>query len=226
MSERLLIPPALPQSGLHKNLALRWLALATVLVACEGVAAGPLGDPLPGAQLDRPARSAPVRIADADREPNGVQLTTASTNALLKQGDVIVNVLEVHGAVAGQKIRIQNSNHGASSFTTSFSAAVKAAIADIPGVTFTQITEQQMEIVLVAGSYRLPISQTVTDQIIPIGIDDANWAPGPQPRDNLVRHVVKHKIRITGAHHQHQMMLSASGKDLAEQQSARWPTTG
>jgi len=37
-----------------------------------------------------------------------------------------------------------------------------------------------MEIVLVAGSYRLPISQTVTDQIIPIGIDDANWAPGPQ----------------------------------------------
>jgi hypothetical protein len=68
MSERLLIPPALPQSGLHKNLALRWLALATVLVACEGVAAGPLGDPLPGAQLDRPARSAPVRIADADRE--------------------------------------------------------------------------------------------------------------------------------------------------------------
>src|SRR5882724_2144888 len=180
MSERLPIPPELPSGVLQKNLALRSLALAAALVACVGAVAGPLGDPLPNAQLDRPPRSAPSRIADADTGPDGVKLTTASTNALLKQGDIIVNTLEVHNAGAGQKIRIQNSNHGASSFTTSFNTAVKAAIADLPGITFTQITEQQMEIVLVAGSYRLPISQTVTDQIIPIGIDDANWAPGPQ----------------------------------------------
>ncbi len=180
MSERLPSPPELPQGGLLKSLAFCWFAWACVLVACEGVAAGPLGDPLPKAHLDRPARSAPLQIADADSEPDGVQLTTASTNALLKQGDIIVNTLEVHNAAAGQKIRIQNSNHGANSFTTSFSAAIRAAIANVPGVTFTQITEQQMEIVLVAGSYRIPIAQTVTDQAVPAGVDDANWAPGPQ----------------------------------------------
>ncbi len=122
MSERLPSPPELPQGGLLKSLAFCWFAWACVLVACEGVAAGPLGDPLPKAHLDRPARSAPLQIADADSEPDGVQLTTASTNALLKQGDIIVNALEVHNAAAGQKIRIQNRNHGANSFTTSFSA--------------------------------------------------------------------------------------------------------
>ena len=37
-----------------------------------------------------------------------------------------------------------------------------------------------MEIVLAAGSYRIPIAQPVTDQAVPTGIDDANWAPGPQ----------------------------------------------
>src|SRR3981189_1146620 len=180
MSERLPSPPELPRGGLLKSLAFCWLAWACVLVACEGVVAGPLGDPLPKAHFDRPAGSAPLQIADADSEPDGVQLTTASPNALLKQGDIIVNTLEVHNAAAGQKIRIQNSNHGANSFTTSFSAAIKAAIANVPGVTFPQITEQQMEIVLAAGGYRITIAQTVTDQAVPTGIDDANWAPGPQ----------------------------------------------
>jgi endoglucanase len=166
--------------GLLKSLVFCWFASAGVLMGYEAVVAGPLGDPLPGAQLDRPATSAPLQIADASSEPVGVELTTASTTTLLKQGDVIINILEVHNAAAGQKIRIQNSNHGANSFTTSFSAANKAAIADVPGVTFTQITEQQMEIVLAAGNYRISIAQTVSDQVIPAGIDDANWVPGPQ----------------------------------------------
>jgi endoglucanase len=180
MGERLPFPPGLPRSCLLQSLAFCLIALAGVLVTYEGVVAGPLGHPFRRAQLDRPAKSAPLQIADADTQPDGVQLTTASTNALLKQGDIVINTLEVHNAAAGQKIRIQNSNHGANSFTTSFSAAIKVAIANVPGVTFIQVTEQQTEVVLVAGSYRIPIAQTVTDQLIPGGIDDATWVPGPQ----------------------------------------------
>jgi endoglucanase len=206
MSERLHSPPGgprigVPRTGLLKSLAFFWFAWASVLVTCKDVAAGPLGDSLSQAQLDRPARLVPLQTGATDKEPAGVQLATASTNPLLKQGDVIVITLEVHDAAAGQKIRIQNSNHGANSFTTSFSAAVKTAVASVPGTTFTQITEQQMEIVLTAGSYRLPISQTVSDQIIPIGVDDASWAAGPQLQvDWLLSSAPANGAQVVGGH--------------------------
>jgi len=125
-------------------------------------------------------RVAPVLIADAGERANGARLTTASPTPLLNQGETIVNTIDVYNAVAGQKILIQNSNHGARYFTTDFSAAVKAALAAVPGVAYTPVTEQQMEITLAAGSYKIPISQTVTLQTIPGSIDDAPWAPGTQ----------------------------------------------
>jgi hypothetical protein len=98
----------------------------------------------------------------------------------MNQGDTIVNTLDVYNAVAGQKIRIQNSNHGASYFTTSFNDAVQAAVATVPGITYTQVNDQQMEITLVAGTYTIPITQTVTLQSIPGDVDDAPWEPGTQ----------------------------------------------
>jgi endoglucanase len=125
-------------------------------------------------------KAAPVWIADSGARPDGVRLTTTRPTPIMNQGDTIVNTLDVHNAVAGQKIRIQNSNHGASYFTTNFSAAVQAAVATVPGVTSTLVNAQQMEITLVAGSYTIPITQTVTLQSIPGGVDDAPWAPGTQ----------------------------------------------
>src|ERR1700676_1550718 len=96
---------------------------------------------------------ASVRVADAAR-PDGVRLTTTWPSPIMNQGDTIVNTLDVYNAIAGQKIRIQNSNHGAGYFTTNFSAAVQAALAAVPGVTYTQINAQQMEITLAAGTYK------------------------------------------------------------------------
>lgn len=125
-------------------------------------------------------KTAPVWIADSSARPDGVRLTTTWSTPIMNQGDTIVNTLDVHNAVAGQKIRIQNSNHGASYFTTNFSAAVQAAVAAVPGVTNTPVNAQQMEITLVAGSYTIPITQTVTLQNIPGSVDDAPWAPGTQ----------------------------------------------
>jgi endoglucanase len=124
--------------------------------------------------------AAPVRIADAGARPDGVRLTTPWPTPTMNQGDTIVNTLDVHNAVAGQKIRIQNSNHGAGYFTTNFSTAVQAAVATVPGVTYTQVNAQQMEITLVAGTYTIPITQTVTLESIPGSVDDAPWAPGTQ----------------------------------------------
>jgi endoglucanase len=123
---------------------------------------------------------APVRVADAGARPDGVRLTTTWPTPTMNQGDTIVNTLDVYNAVAGQKIRIQNSNHGAGYFTTNFSAAVQTAVAAVPGVTYTQINAQQMEITLAAGTYKIPITQTVTLQSIPGNLDDAPWAPGTQ----------------------------------------------
>jgi hypothetical protein len=125
-------------------------------------------------------KAAAVWVADAGARPDGVRLTTTWPTPTINQGDTIVNTLEVYNAVAGQKIRIQNSNHGASYFTTSFSAAVQAAVATVPGVTYTQVNAQQMEITLAAGTYTIPITQTVTPQSIPGSVDDAPWAPGAQ----------------------------------------------
>jgi len=125
-------------------------------------------------------KAAPVRIADATARPHGVRLTTTWPTPTMNQGDTIVNTLDVYNAIAGQKIRIQNSNHGASYFTTSFSAAVQAAVAMVPGITYTQVNAQQMEITLVAGTYTIPITQTVTLQRIPGDVDDAPWATGMQ----------------------------------------------
>src|ERR1700675_2949823 len=119
------------------------------------------------------------RVADAAR-PDGVRLTTTWPTPIMNQGDTIVNTLDVYNAIAGQKIRIQNSNHGAGYFTTNFSAAVQAALAAVPGVTYTQINAQQMEITLAAGTYKIPITQTVTLQNIVGNLDDAPWAPGTQ----------------------------------------------
>ena len=124
--------------------------------------------------------TAPMRMADAATRSAGVRLTTTWSAPTMNQGDTIVNTLDVYNAVAGQKIRIQNSNHGASRFTTSFSAAVQAAVAAVPGVAYTPVTEQQMEITLAAGTYAIPITQTVTRQSIPGNVDDAPWAPGTQ----------------------------------------------
>ena len=116
---------------------------------------------------------------DAAR-PDGVRLTTTWPGATINQGDTIVNTLDVSNAVAGQKIRIQNSNHGANSFTTSFAAAVAAAMARVPGVGFAQVTEQQMEITLAPGTYAIAISQTVTRRNMAGDVDDAPWAAGTQ----------------------------------------------
>lgn len=122
----------------------------------------------------------PLQAAEPAARPDGVRLTTSSSNAILNQGDTIITTLDVLHAVAGQKIRIQNSNHGAGYFTTDFGASVRAAVANIPGVATAEITAQQMEITLAAGSYLIPIAQTVTRQPIPGTIDDAPWAPGTQ----------------------------------------------
>jgi endoglucanase len=125
-------------------------------------------------------KAGPVRIADAGARTDGVRLTTTWSIPTMNQGDTIVNTLDVYNAVVGQKIRIQNSNHGANYFTTEFHAAVEAAAATVPGVTFTQVNAQQMELTLAAGTYTIPITQTVTLQSIPGSVNDAPWAPGTQ----------------------------------------------
>jgi hypothetical protein len=71
-------------------------------------------------------KAAPIRIADAGARPDGVRLTTSWPTPTINQGETIINTLDVYNAVAGQKIRIQNSNHGASYFTTNFDAAIQA----------------------------------------------------------------------------------------------------
>src|ERR1700679_4077556 len=58
------------------------------------------------------------RVADGGARNDGVRLTTTWPTPLINQGDTIVNTIDVYNAVAGQKVRIQNSNHGASYFTT------------------------------------------------------------------------------------------------------------
>ena len=109
-----------------------------------------------------------------------MRLTTSTPATVLSQGESIVIVLDVQNAVGGQKIRIQNSNHGASAFATNFVAAVQAAVAAVPGTAVAPVTEQQMEITLAAGTYQIPIRQTVTTKGIPGTVDDASWAPGTQ----------------------------------------------
>ncbi len=121
-----------------------------------------------------------TRTADVSPRPDGVRLTTTWATPTMNQGDTIVNTLDVYNAVAGQKIRIQNSNHGASYFTTSFSAAVQAAVASIAGLACKEVNAQQLEITLKEGTYKIAISQTVTLQSIPGRVDDAPWAPGRQ----------------------------------------------
>jgi hypothetical protein len=125
-------------------------------------------------------KAAPIRIADAAARPDGVRLTTSWPTPTMNQGETIVNTLDVYNAVAGQKIRIQNSNHGASYFTTNFDAAIQAPVATVPGVTYMPVNAQQMEITLAAGTYKIPITQTVTPQAIPSNVDDAPWASGSQ----------------------------------------------
>jgi endoglucanase len=125
-------------------------------------------------------KAARIRIADTGARPRGVRLATTWASPILNQGDAIVNALDVYNAVAGQKIRIQNSNHGAGCFTTNFGAAVQAAVTTVPGVTYTQINAEQMEITLASGTYTIPITQTVTLQSILGSVDDAPWAPGTQ----------------------------------------------
>ncbi len=142
-----------------------------------------------------------IRIADAGARPAGVQLTTSWPNAILNQGDTIINVLDVYNAVAGQKIRIQNSNHGAGYFTTDFTAAVATAVATVPGVSYTQVTAQQMEITLAAGTYKIPITQTVTSKDIPGTVDDATWAPGTQLQvDWLLSSAPSNGAPVDGTH--------------------------
>jgi endoglucanase len=125
-------------------------------------------------------KAPPIQIADAVARPDGVRLTTSWSTPTMNQGETIVNTLDVYNAVAGQKIRIQASNHGSSYFTTSFDAAIQAAVATVPGVTYTPVNAQQMEITLAAGTYKIPITQTVALQAIPGNVDDAPWAPGTQ----------------------------------------------
>jgi endoglucanase len=124
--------------------------------------------------------ASPRQVADAAARPDGVRLTTTWPAPTMNQGDTIMTTLDVRNAAAGQKIRIQNSNHGAGHFTTDFGAGVRAAVATVPGVTCTQINAQQMEITLAAGTYTIPITQTVSRQPIAGSADDAPWAPGTQ----------------------------------------------
>jgi endoglucanase len=170
------------------RIAFCWIVMIGAFAA-ENSAAGavsPTGNPqLLGIFLKMPqgysatdGKAAPIGIAGA--RPRGVRLTTTWPTPTMNQGDTIVNTLDVYNAVAGQKIRIQNSNHGASYFTTSFNDAVQAAVATVPGITYTQVNDQQMEITLVAGTYTIPITQTVTLQSIPGDVDDAPWEPGTQ----------------------------------------------
>jgi endoglucanase len=122
----------------------------------------------------------PRQVADAAARPDGVRLTTTWPAPTMNQGDTIITALDVHNTVAGQKIRIQNSNHGAGHFTTDFGADIRAAVATVPGVTCMQINAQQMEITLAAGTYTIPITQTVTRQKIAGSIDDAPGVSGTQ----------------------------------------------
>ena len=105
---------------------------------------------------------------------------TASSGSIPKKGDTVGITLEIQNASAGQHVRLQNSNHGATFFTKTFGDSVQAAIAAIPGSTARKITDQQVEIELPAGSYKISISQTVSDQKITSTIDDASWASGLQ----------------------------------------------
>jgi hypothetical protein len=114
----------------------------------------------------RNEKAAPIQIADASARPDGVRLTTTWPTPTINQGDTIINTLDVYNAVAGQKIRIQNSNHGASYFTANIDTAIRAAVATVPGVTYTPVNAQQMEITLAAGTYEIPITQTVASQAI------------------------------------------------------------
>jgi endoglucanase len=122
----------------------------------------------------------PLTVAQADPRKGGVRLTTTWSAPILNQGDTISHTLEVSRATSGQRIRLQNSNHGADYFTTPFSAAVQAAVANVPGASAIKVTEQQMEITLPAGSSQFVIVQTVTKDNIPGNLDDAAWAPGTQ----------------------------------------------
>ena len=177
---QLRLTPRLPRGGTLQNIIFCWIAwLGVVLTGNFGALAGQIGPRAAYPLQDAPARLAPLHIADGGA-PDGVRLITSSPSPLLKQGDSITNTLEVSNATAGQRIRLQSSNHGANYFTTTFSAAVQTAVANIPGVICVKVTEQQMEVVLAPGSYRIPIAQTVTEQDIPGSIDDASWAPGTQ----------------------------------------------
>ena len=152
------------------------LALVLFLFASAFAASAVQDSAIKGRSLSSEPR---LRIADATTLPSTVRISTSFSN-ILKKGDTVVNSLEVTNAAAGQKIRIQNSNHGANYFTTDFASAVRHATAQIPGTTATVVTSQQMEISLAAGSYQIAISQTVTTQSISESVDDASWAPGRQ----------------------------------------------
>lgn len=129
------------------------------------------------------------------------RLTTANSGSLLKKGDTIGITLEIQNATAGQHVRLQNSNHGATSFTKTFGDSVQAAIAAIPGSTVRKITDQQVEIELPAGSNKISISQTVSDQSIPGTIDDASWAPGLQLQvDWLLSTAPTNAIAVESSH--------------------------
>jgi endoglucanase len=163
--------------GISRRFMFFWIALIGAVVAGNSaLVAGPAGIKLQAGSTI----PTPLQIADTGAQPAGVRLTSASPDALLKQGGTITNTLEVSGVAAGQKIRLQNSNHGAGYFTEAFSATVQAAVAKVSGVTSAKVNEQQMEIVLAAGSYKIAIAQTVTERDIPGSIDDASWAPGTQ----------------------------------------------
>src|SRR6266852_2318704 len=107
------------------RIAFCWVVLIGLSVA--DTSAGPVEVTAGMLQQDRNAANEPavrMAIADAAARPDGVRLTTTWSPPTINQGDTIVNTLDVYNAVAGQKVRIQNSNHGASHFTTRFGAAV------------------------------------------------------------------------------------------------------
>jgi endoglucanase len=151
-----------------------------LIMTCSVVAAAGTGHAGQFSIVADDKAATPTPTAGASPRPDGVRLTTTWATPTMNQGDTIVNTLDVHNAVAGQKIRIQNSNHGASYFTTNFSAAVQAAVTSLGGLACKEINAQQSEITLKGGTYKIAINQTVTSQTIPGHVDDAPWAPGTQ----------------------------------------------
>jgi hypothetical protein len=97
----------------EQNMPIHRSVLVSLLLCCACAAIA-----RPGRWSDETAiadyrENKSVLFAQAGTPEAGVGLTTAWPGLILHQGDTISHTLEVSRAISGQRIRIQNSNHGA-----------------------------------------------------------------------------------------------------------------